>query len=111
MRIAAVALLVVWCGLTATRLPVWRSPLSLWRHAVTVAPHSPRAALNFGAALLNAGFDDEAVTWFLRAGELNQTTAGPYRDQIDAVIRHRFRWMTAFGHSICLDPRARPWCS
>ena len=51
---------------------VWASDLTLWRHAVELAPQKPRPALNYGSALLLTGDVHGAAIWWARALELSR---------------------------------------
>lgn len=45
----------------------WHSELTLWGHAVQMAPYKPRPWLNYGTALLLAGRRSEAIAAWERS--------------------------------------------
>jgi hypothetical protein len=49
---------------TLLRNVVWRSPVTLWRESVDLAPNHPRPRLLLGEALADAGRRDEAIEQF-----------------------------------------------
>lgn len=52
LRIAAVALIfLVWAGLSARRVAVFRTERTLWADAVAKAPSKPRPVMDYGRAL------------------------------------------------------------
>lgn len=54
---------------TVYQIRVWRDPVTLWRHAITLDPSSAVAHYNLGGALLDAGRLDEATAAFQKAVE------------------------------------------
>ena len=62
-----------WASASTNQVTTWHDQLSLWSHAVEVAPQSPTAHVNFGAALAREGpeFLPAAYVEFSKAGELN----------------------------------------
>jgi hypothetical protein len=55
---------------TLLRHEVWRSPVTLWRESVDLAPKHPRPRLLLGQALADAGRRDEAIEQFRTAVSL-----------------------------------------
>ena len=49
---------------TLLRNAVWRSPVTLWRESVDLAPNHPRPRLLLGQSLADAGRRDEAIEQF-----------------------------------------------
>lgn len=109
MRWAGVIALLICGAYTEAQLQDWSSPMPLWRQAVTVSPLSARAALNYGVALDNAGEDERAIEWYVRAGNLSHSS--PRGTEVRAVLRSRLLWMTAFGATVCGRPDVQPYCS
>lgn len=70
---------------TASYVPVWRSELSLWRHASSVAPLKPRPAVNYAKALLFAGDLKASEAQLYRALALAGQSHLRSYDQLDAV--------------------------
>ena len=66
---------------TAWYLPVWRSDLTLWAHAVEMAPDKPRPRTNYGAQLLKAGRIDAGIAQWQRAAILAQQPHVPSWDR------------------------------
>ena len=58
LTLACVAVLMA--ARTHAYATVWRSEVSLWRHAVSHAPLKPRPWINYGVALTRVGRYDEA---------------------------------------------------
>lgn len=52
--------------LTAFHVPVFRSDVALWTHAITITPANARAALNLGTAYLVTRDVCAADRWFRR---------------------------------------------
>ena len=78
-RIAPGLLLSVYAGLLVIHVPVWRSNVTLWGHAVQMAPLKPRPALNYAVALIARGDLDQGERWLLRAFALaGQSHIPPY---------------------------------
>lgn len=76
MRALVVALLLIWCaGMTAHRLPVWRSDETLWSDAHRQSPTLPRPLLNLGALALREGRIEAADAWWIRAEQTGRLTA------------------------------------
>lgn len=81
---AVTAVLVVCSARTASHLPVWRSDLSLWRHAINCTPHLPVVQIQWADALYQAGDVEQAAT------VLRQALAEGAADEADrARIRRR----------------------
>ena len=76
-RVVIVAMLVfgVWSVQTCRYAAVYRSPLTLWHHAVEQAPYSPLAAANYASALIDAG-DVQAAAHLL--GEARRLAAASH---------------------------------
>jgi hypothetical protein len=78
---AAVAGLAVVLGVrTQSQVIVWRSSLSLWSHAVRVAPSSPVTFCNLGQAHLEAGALQEASLALSVAARLKPDYADVYNN-------------------------------
>jgi tetratricopeptide (TPR) repeat protein len=67
----AVVLLCVCAELTSRQVPVWHDDISLWTHALAVAPETSTARGNYGKALFVRGEEEEAERQFLRALEID----------------------------------------
>lgn len=52
---------------------LYAEPVELWEQAVKTAPYNPRARLGYGAALREAGRDEEAVAQLRRGPRVPQT--------------------------------------
>jgi hypothetical protein len=62
---AAIALVLIsFIADTLLRNFVWRSPVTLWRESVDLAPNHPRPRLLLGEALADVGRRDEAIEQF-----------------------------------------------
>lgn len=109
MRLLGIVTVGLCVVLTRGQIETWRSPVTLWGHAVTVAPENARAALNYGVALEQSGDRQGALLWLIRAGELSDSH--PRRAEILALVRDRLLWMEAFGEPVCSRPAAQPYCS
>ena len=57
---------------TNQQIPVWKSPLSLWQHAVETSPDSRLAQFNLGVANINDGDYEAAAHQFENAGRLER---------------------------------------
>jgi tetratricopeptide (TPR) repeat protein len=66
--------------LVLRQVPVWRSSLTLWQHAVEVAPSSPFAHNNLGEALVTSGFLEEAIVSYRLAVELHPRFPDAYNN-------------------------------
>lgn len=70
----ALAAITVWVaamiGCSARQVSVWRSDLTLWAHAATIAPAKPRVALNYGVALFADGQTRAGIEQWRRASQL-----------------------------------------
>ena len=67
---------------------VWRTSLSLWSHAVRVAPSSPVAFNNLGQAHLEAGAPEEAMLAFSVAARLKPDYADVYNNMgVVSILR------------------------
>src|SRR3990167_6415708 len=85
--ILVVGLLLVWAVLTADRVTVWTSDLTLWADAVAQAPRRPRPWVNYGVALSAAGETDRAIAAYQRARILaTDPQRGRYRNLSDQTI-------------------------
>ena len=85
VRVGPVVLLAVYTGLTALQVRVWRSELTLWGHAVAIAPLKPRPALNLALALILRGDLPMAEQWLYRTLALADQPHVPAYDRADAV--------------------------
>ena len=95
-------------SLTVLQCRVWRSNLTLWSHAVRVAPSLARPAINLAVAYRIAGYPEQAAHWLTIAGPL---TAGDAREhEYRRVIAREFGLLETFGTFACDDPLARPYC-
>ena len=76
-------LLLVTCFavVTAHQIGVWRSNLTLWRHAMVVSPYKPRVAHNYGLALLEVGETDAAIAQLRAAATLAEAPHVPAWDR------------------------------
>ena len=81
-------LLLAWLAwgaiVTQQQVPVWRSDLTVWTHAVALAPWLPRAHINLGKALIASG--DRT-----RGFEVARTGYGMERQRQDATLADRAR--------------------
>jgi Flp pilus assembly protein TadD len=89
---ACLALLLAWTVLSAAYVPVWRTNLSLWGRAVTLAPEKARVLLNFGRALDIAGVQADAEVNYRQAWALSESLPAGERAVIDRAVR------TNLGH-------------
>jgi tetratricopeptide (TPR) repeat protein len=67
----AVMLLCVCAEQTRRQVQVWQSDITLWQHALAVAPPTSTACGNYGKTLMLLGRDDDAEQQFRRALELD----------------------------------------
>jgi hypothetical protein len=82
MRRAVMVGWLVWCAaVTHDQVGVWRSDLTLWLHAATVAPAKPRPALNYGSALAIRGEFVGAALWWEHAIRLADAPHVPPHDR------------------------------
>lgn len=81
IRWAPYVYLVACLWATMQQIPVWRSNLTLWRHAAELAPLKPRVALNYGLALLASGDTTGAIAQWRRAAILSQAPHIPEWDR------------------------------
>lgn len=80
MRALLGALLLVACaGLTASRLPVWRSDEALWLEAHRRSPTLPRPLLNLAAVAVREGRIADAEAWWHRAEASGRMTTEEQR--------------------------------
>jgi len=89
IMVAGVVIIGVLLG-TSTRqqVTVWRSSLSLWAHAVRVAPSSPVAFNNLGQAHLATGALEEASMAFTVAARLKSDYADVYNNMgVVSILR------------------------
>jgi tetratricopeptide (TPR) repeat protein len=77
-RIVMVVIAGLLCGVTAARLTVYRSPLTLWEDAVRKSPGSTRALSRLGTEYSLLDRHDEAISVCMRAVE---------RDPESAIVR------------------------
>lgn len=77
-RIVMVVIAGLLCGVSAARLTVYRSPLTLWEDAVRKSPGSTRALSRLGTEYSLLDRHDEAISVCMRAVE---------RDPESAVVR------------------------
>lgn len=101
------AVLAVLATLTVAQVRVWHSSVTLFEHALVVAPEGNYLShINLGQALLLGGRSDEAVPHLERAGELAPTLVQP--PWMLGVAHHRQgRPEDAIPHlerAIALDP-------
>jgi tetratricopeptide (TPR) repeat protein len=81
--IAAVVLLaLVACG-TRSRIPVFRSPITLWTDTADKNPSSWIANNNLGLAFVREGRRDEARAWFDRALECAEFPADGFKTAVN----------------------------
>lgn len=73
---------VLLAGLTGRRMAVWSDEPTLWREAVTLNPHSPRAWINYGAQLEQQGFEGLAADAYRQADEEAQRSGRTHEEQI-----------------------------
>jgi len=87
-RIVVEGLLVVACvATTAWRTTVWRTEFSLWHDAVTKAPRARYVNVNYGSALLDAGFVERGV-WHLE----RELALFPFREtKLPAILAANHR--------------------
>lgn len=107
MRVGALGLLLC-AAMTATQVPTWRSDAALWGWAKTVSPNLPRPALNYAFAIIETD-REEGLRWLIHAAHL--ASGHPREPEIRALIRHRLRWVEAFGGQVCGRPLVQPLCS
>ena len=75
--LAGLLLVAALTGLTLRRLPEFRDDLSLWSAAIRTAPRSFYAQQQYGAALLEAEREEEALGPLAEAVRLNGVAPGP----------------------------------
>jgi len=73
--VAALAVLVAFCGVTHIQIGYWQNGLSLWSHALAVTRDNFVAEDNLGAALITEGNFADAKTHFQSAIEINPQDA------------------------------------
>ena len=78
LGVATLAVTVLLSVLTVRQVAVWRSPLSLWQHAVSVAPFSPYVQNNLGEALVGEGYIEEALVAYQVAAKAKPDYADVY---------------------------------
>lgn len=66
---------------TSQQIVVWRSNLTLWRHAAALSTQKPRVAHNYGLALLEAGETTAAIEQFRQAATLASAPHVPAWDR------------------------------
>lgn len=105
VKLVLVGLLVC---LTVRQQAVWVDDVALWRQAVVVAPHSPRAALNLAMAYRKSGQIEKAVTWLIRSAALIEASAdgARYRPYLSAQIVG----MEITGHPVCHEWLLSSYC-
>lgn len=55
---------------THQQIGIWRSNVTLWTHAATIAPYKPRVLTNYGLALLQQGDTKGAVEQWRKAVQM-----------------------------------------
>jgi tetratricopeptide (TPR) repeat protein len=63
------------CVLTFRRNQIYHTPLALWSDTVAKRPENPRAQVNLGGVLLEAGRPADALPYFQRAVQINPNLA------------------------------------
>ena len=92
----AVGLLLCHAHLMRSALETWQSDLTVWAHAVQIAPFKPRVALNYGVVLLQAKAYPQAVAQLIRAERLTHAGHVPAWDR--AITRRAaVKNLTALG--------------
>jgi tetratricopeptide (TPR) repeat protein len=76
--VAALSLALLNCAkLTTHQIAVWHDGITLWRHALAVAPPSLWACNQYGQALAELREDEEAEYWFRQALAIDPTAFAP----------------------------------
>jgi tetratricopeptide (TPR) repeat protein len=70
VALPAAAVILLLADKTVTQIKIWKSPLTLWRHAATYSPDSRLANYNLGIANLNHNDLQAAAENFATAGHL-----------------------------------------
>jgi tetratricopeptide (TPR) repeat protein len=79
--VAAAAILLLLCGeLTRRQGGVWKDDITLWEHALAVAPPTSTACGNYGKALYLRGREKEAERQFRQALEIDPLLFAPNFD-------------------------------
>lgn len=83
--LAGVLLLVLLSMAVSTRqyVAVWRSEVTLWQHAVRLAPQKPRTLNNYGVAVAATGQLTQARVWFERAHQAGHSVQLPPWDRVE----------------------------
>lgn len=76
----------VHAGLMHEALAVWRSDLTLWRHAAQVAPQKPRVLVNYGVSLIQARVIEAGTARLVQAERASRL---PHVPRPDAVVTWR----------------------
>lgn len=98
VKLALLWLVLLAC-LTVRQQAVWADDVSLWRQAVRVSPHSPRAAINLAAAYRRADQPALAVLWLVRA---DAALAGhPREAEYRRWIHAQVIGLAVFGYPVC----------
>jgi tetratricopeptide (TPR) repeat protein len=72
---AGIAILLALSAVTHIQLSYWHDDLTLWAHALAVAPNNFVAENNFASALIGQGRNDEAIAHFRAASALEPQDA------------------------------------
>ncbi len=86
--VGALALgLVLSAWRTERRAALWRSGLALFGDDVARIPDDPRAAYHYGVEVIAARGCGDAIGWFFRAAEAEQSWARPLRNVAGCALR------------------------